>query len=222
MISSYNSDCLWAVLIIHSNHLPLHNTYRYFIYFQSSLWPLTFGLACCAVEMMHFAAPRYDMDRFGVVFRASPRQADCIIVAGTVTNKMAPALRKVLYVLNSEWCHLGQIKIDDKTLFNLNSSFSRKGVFCVQACAVSCRSFVVIIEQKNSWYRTFTTFSSYQFVVHVHMTSLLYTSQVLKLYPYWHTFLYHFRCMIRCQSLGGLYLWEAVPMVEAITTMPTL
>jgi len=45
--------------------------------------------------MMHFAAPRYDMDRFGVVFRASPRQADCIIVAGTVTNKMAPALRKV-------------------------------------------------------------------------------------------------------------------------------
>ena len=62
---------------------------------QGSLWPLTFGLACCAVEMMHIAAPRYDMDRFGVVFRASPRQADCIIVAGTLTNKMAPALRKV-------------------------------------------------------------------------------------------------------------------------------
>lgn len=41
---------------------------------RNSLWPLTFGLACCAVEMMHFAAPRYDMDRFGVVFRASPRQ----------------------------------------------------------------------------------------------------------------------------------------------------
>jgi NADH-quinone oxidoreductase B subunit len=59
------------------------------------LWPLTFGLACCAVEMMHIAAPRYDMDRYGVVFRASPRQADCIIVAGTLTNKMAPALRKV-------------------------------------------------------------------------------------------------------------------------------
>merc|ERR1711913_68376 len=62
---------------------------------KSSIWPLTFGLACCAVEMMHFAAPRYDMDRFGVVFRASPRQADVIIVAGTLTNKMAPALRKV-------------------------------------------------------------------------------------------------------------------------------
>lgn len=62
---------------------------------KGSMWPLTFGLACCAVEMMHIAAPRYDMDRFGVVFRASPRQADVIIVAGTLTNKMAPALRKV-------------------------------------------------------------------------------------------------------------------------------
>ncbi|XP_012500909.1 PREDICTED: NADH dehydrogenase [ubiquinone] iron-sulfur protein 7, mitochondrial [Propithecus coquereli] len=62
---------------------------------RSSLWPMTFGLACCAVEMMHLAAPRYDMDRFGVVFRASPRQSDVMIVAGTLTNKMAPALRKV-------------------------------------------------------------------------------------------------------------------------------
>ncbi|XP_043577280.1 NADH dehydrogenase [ubiquinone] iron-sulfur protein 7, mitochondrial [Chiloscyllium punctatum] len=62
---------------------------------RSSLWPMTFGLACCAVEMMHMAAPRYDMDRFGIVFRASPRQSDVMIVAGTLTNKMAPALRKV-------------------------------------------------------------------------------------------------------------------------------
>ncbi|KAF7492246.1 NADH dehydrogenase [ubiquinone] iron-sulfur protein 7 [Sarcoptes scabiei] len=62
---------------------------------KNSLWPLTFGLACCAVEMMHIAAPRYDMDRFGVVFRASPRQADVMIVAGTLTNKMAPALRRI-------------------------------------------------------------------------------------------------------------------------------
>ena len=62
---------------------------------KGSLWPMTFGLACCAVEMMHAAAPRYDMDRFGVVFRASPRQSDVMIVAGTLTNKMAPALRKV-------------------------------------------------------------------------------------------------------------------------------
>lgn len=60
-----------------------------------SLWPMTFGLACCAVEMMHMACSRYDQDRFGIVFRASPRQSDVMIVAGTLTNKMAPALRKV-------------------------------------------------------------------------------------------------------------------------------
>ena len=60
-----------------------------------SLWPMTFGLACCAVEMMHTACSRYDLDRFGVVFRPSPRQSDVMIVAGTLTNKMAPALRKV-------------------------------------------------------------------------------------------------------------------------------
>ncbi len=62
---------------------------------SGSLWPMTFGLACCAVEMMQTAASRYDLDRFGIVFRPSPRQADLIIVAGTLTNKMAPALRKV-------------------------------------------------------------------------------------------------------------------------------
>ena len=60
-----------------------------------SLWPMTFGLACCAVEMIHSYCSRYDLDRFGVVPRASPRQSDVIIVAGTLTNKMAPAFRKV-------------------------------------------------------------------------------------------------------------------------------
>ena len=62
---------------------------------SGSLWPMSFGLACCAVEMMQSAASRYDFDRFGVVFRPSPRQSDVMIVAGTLTNKMAPALRKV-------------------------------------------------------------------------------------------------------------------------------
>ncbi len=60
-----------------------------------SLWPMSFGLACCAVEMIHAYMPRYDLERFGVVPRPSPRQSDLIIVAGTLTNKMAPALRKV-------------------------------------------------------------------------------------------------------------------------------
>jgi NADH-quinone oxidoreductase B subunit len=62
---------------------------------QGSFWPLTFGLACCALEMMHATVSRYDFDRFGVIFRATPRQSDLIIVAGTVTNKMAPALRRL-------------------------------------------------------------------------------------------------------------------------------
>src|SRR5258707_2467225 len=60
-----------------------------------SLWPMTFGLACCAVEMMHAGAARYDLDRFGIVFRPSPRQSDVMIVAGTLCHNMAPALRKV-------------------------------------------------------------------------------------------------------------------------------
>lgn len=62
---------------------------------SGSLWPMTFGLACCAIEMMHTAASRYDLDQFGLLFRPSPRQSDVMIVAGTLTNKMAPALRKV-------------------------------------------------------------------------------------------------------------------------------
>jgi len=61
-----------------------------------SLWPATFGLACCAIEMMASAGPRYDIARFGwEVFRASPRQADVMIVAGTCTRKMAPLLRRI-------------------------------------------------------------------------------------------------------------------------------
>ena len=60
-----------------------------------SMWWMTFGLACCAVEMMHTSMPRYDLERFGIVPRASPRQSDVMIVAGTLTNKMAPAMRKV-------------------------------------------------------------------------------------------------------------------------------
>ena len=71
---------------------------------QGSFWPLTFGLACCAIEMMHATVSRYDFDRFGVIFRASPRQADLMIVAGTLTNKMAPALRRLYeQMLDPKW-----------------------------------------------------------------------------------------------------------------------
>lgn len=63
---------------------------------KSSLWPATFGLACCAIEMMSAGGPRFDLGRFGMeVFRASPRQADCMVVAGRVSQKMAPVLRQV-------------------------------------------------------------------------------------------------------------------------------
>jgi NADH-quinone oxidoreductase subunit B len=62
---------------------------------SNSLWPLTFGLACCAIEMMAAGASHHDLDRFGILFRASPRQADVIIIAGTVTYKMAPVVKRV-------------------------------------------------------------------------------------------------------------------------------
>ena len=71
---------------------------------HGSFYPLTFGLACCAVEMMHATVSRYDFDRFGIIFRATPRQSDLIIVAGTLTYKMAPALRRIYeQVTNPKW-----------------------------------------------------------------------------------------------------------------------
>ena len=73
---------------------------------KNSLWPFGSGLACCAIEMIATAAARYDIARFGMeLFRASPRQADLFIVAGTVTNKMAPVLRRLWDQMpDPKWC----------------------------------------------------------------------------------------------------------------------
>jgi NADH-quinone oxidoreductase subunit B len=62
---------------------------------SNSLWALTYGLACCAIEMMASGASRYDFDRFGVIFRASPRQADVMVIAGTLTKKHAEFIRRL-------------------------------------------------------------------------------------------------------------------------------
>ena len=82
---------------------------------SNSLWPMTFGLACCAIEMMATGASRFDMDRFGAgAFRATPRQADLMIVAGTVTYKMASRLKRLYnqmpdpkYVMAMGACTIG-------------------------------------------------------------------------------------------------------------------
>ena len=62
---------------------------------RSALWPMTFGLACCAIEMIAAGCSRYDTDRFGMVFRPSPRQSDVIVIAGTMTKKIAPAVKRL-------------------------------------------------------------------------------------------------------------------------------
>ena len=77
---------------------PLISTYDFVFNWarKNSLWPLQFGLACCAIEMMAVLDPRFDMARFGAeVFRSSPRQADLMLVAGTVTEKMAPVVKRL-------------------------------------------------------------------------------------------------------------------------------
>ena len=92
-------DSMPAVLLSHSHHAAKTQSELQHMGINwarnGSLHWMTFGLACCAVEMMQVSMPRYDLERFGTAPRASPRQSDLMIVAGTLTNKMAPALRKV-------------------------------------------------------------------------------------------------------------------------------
>lgn len=98
MPAAQEQDVVPAALSRHLNEkgFLLTQTDRLFDWARTgSMWPMTFGLACCAVEMIHSYMSRYDLDRFGMIPRPSPRQSDVMIVAGTLCNKMAPALRRV-------------------------------------------------------------------------------------------------------------------------------
>jgi NADH-quinone oxidoreductase subunit B len=99
----------------------------------SSLWPVTFGLACCAIEMMTTGSSHYDLDRLGIIFRGSPRQADFLIVAGTVTKKMAPVVRKVY----------DQIP-EPRYVISMGSCACSGGIFRSYSTVQGCDSFLPV------------------------------------------------------------------------------
>jgi NADH-quinone oxidoreductase subunit B len=100
---------------------------------KNSLWPMTFGLACCAIEMMAAGSAHYDFDRFGVVFRASPRQADVIIIAGTVTKKMAPVVRRVYDQMP-----------EPRYVMSMGSCACSGGIFNTYATVQGCDTFLPV------------------------------------------------------------------------------
>ncbi|GBE04912.1 NADH-quinone oxidoreductase subunit 6 [bacterium BMS3Abin10] len=100
---------------------------------KSSIWPMTFGLACCAIEMMATGSSVYDLDRFGIVFRASPRQSDLLIVAGTVTKKMAPVVRRVYDQMS-----------EPRYVMAMGSCACSGGIFNTYAVVQGCDEFLPV------------------------------------------------------------------------------
>ena len=100
---------------------------------SNSLWPLTYGLACCAIEMMATGASRYDFDRFGTIFRASPRQSDVIIVAGTLTKKHSPFMRRLYDQMP-----------DPKWVISMGSCANTGGMFNTYATVQGCDRIIPV------------------------------------------------------------------------------
>jgi len=100
---------------------------------SSSLWPVTFGLACCAIEMMTTGSSHYDLDRMGIIFRGSPRQADFMIVAGTVTKKMSEIVRRVYDQMP-----------EPRYVLSMGSCACSGGIFDSYSVVQGCDSFVPV------------------------------------------------------------------------------
>ncbi|MBI5188005.1 MAG: NADH-quinone oxidoreductase subunit B [Nitrospirae bacterium] len=99
----------------------------------SSLWPVTFGLACCAIEMMTTGSSHYDLDRLGIIFRGSPRQADFMMVAGTVTKKMSTVVRRVYDQMP-----------EPRYVLSIGSCACSGGIFNTYSVVQGCDSFVPV------------------------------------------------------------------------------
>src|ERR1022692_3314132 len=111
---------------------------------KSAIWPMTFGLACCAIEMIAASTSRFDIARFGSeVFRPSPRQSDLMIVAGTVTLKMAPVVKRIYDQMpDPKWCiSMGAPCAGTATVLQLDQRYYTR-------CTVRCGAVAVVV---GSW-----------------------------------------------------------------------